>query len=598
MSFGSPALLALLIAAAIVVALTLWLLRWRDRQAARFGAAGGGTLFTGRSVGRPALKALLVVVAIALLAVSAARPQFGSTETVIRQEGIAIALAIDVSASMAATDRPPDRLSVVREEVAGLLDRLQGDRVGLVLFAGTAFPRFPLTRDLNAVRDVVGALEPGVRLVGPGSDLAAAIDAARALVERSQADTRAILLLTDGDALAGDPFPAASAAAAAGVRLFTAGVGSEEGAMIPVQDPGLGVTAKIDAATGLPVISRLDPTFLEDLVRAGGGRFVRLDSPGALGALAADLAALEASTFTERSKALPIERYQIVAAIALALVLLEPLIAAARRAVNRGRPLRRPAALGAGLILVALVAAACDSDAFRHNEAGTRHYDASRYDEALRDYRAAQAAAPGDARLALNVGRTLHALGEYERAVTATAAAIGDNQVLSARAFYNLGNHRLALGDLVAARNAYIEALLLNPEDADAKFNLELVTLLLSGPTPPSPPAIGPSGADVPADGGAPAGSDATAGAGPPTDGIQPGGAPTEEPAPAQPPQQGQGERAAADAVLDDALALLDRDAPTLEQALAVLDALRERPGVDRLTVGADRTPVAGDRDW
>ena len=280
MSLAASPLVLFALAAAAALLLSAWSIRWRSRQAARFRGAGGGDVVVRRSLRRRWLKAALIAAALALLALAAARPQFGSTDVPIRQEGIAVALAVDVSLSMAAEDQAPSRLAVVREEVAGLLARLRGDRVGLVLFAGGAFPRFPLTRDAGAARQIVETLQPGMPPLPPGTDVAAAIEAALAILASSDAAAKVIVVIGDGEALQGDAIAAATAAAEAGVRVYAAGVGTTAGATIVVPDPlTRQPTLKIDAATGEPVITRANPALRLALARAGRGRFVLLDRP-------------------------------------------------------------------------------------------------------------------------------------------------------------------------------------------------------------------------------------------------------------------------------------------------------------------------------
>lgn len=599
MHFGSPALFTLLIAAGLTAAGSLWLLQWQVRQIERFRGAGGGKLLTRWSRRQPLVKAGLLVIAVALLAVAAARPQVGATEAPLRQEGIAIVLAIDVSVSMAAQDLPPDRLSVVRDEVGGLLSRLQGDLVGLVVFAGTAFPRFPLTRDLPAAKVVIDALRPGVTLVEPGSNGAAAITAATALLESSEARTNTIVLISDGEFLEGDAVAAAANAAATGIYTFTVGAATAAGATIPVRSPTFEPAVKIDATTQEPVVSRLDADVLQEIARAGGGRYLALDHPGALSDVAADFDALEATAFAVRTDTLPVERYQIVAGIALALLLFEPLIAAALP-VRRPRSVWRRLALAAGLPSFALLLAGCAGATFSHNQAGNAAFARGDYARALGEYRAAQAATPADPRLHLNAGRALHALGEFDRAITATRSALtADDPALRARAHYHLGNHFLAQGDLVNARNAYIEALLIDPTDIDAKFNLELVVVLLQRQAEAAEARGGAS--TEPTEQGAPLDIQATGDQSGSASGLSApvsSGQSTPPPDTAAAAGQQVLEQRAANLSLRAALAELDRDAPTLAQALTVLDALRARHSVDRLTVGSRPTTVVGNRDW
>ncbi|MEE9277787.1 MAG: VWA domain-containing protein, partial [Dehalococcoidia bacterium] len=288
MQFGDGSLLSLVVAAAVALLLAVWTWRWRRTLRARLRRRGGseardGSALVQRSRSRSILRVLLVAAALALLGIAVARPQFGDRTTEIRQEGVAVVIALDVSLSMAAEDQTPNRLAVAQAEIGGLLDRLRGDRVGLVIFAGDAFIRFPLTRDAVAARDIVNALEPGEALVRPGTDVAAAIDAARALLATSDAATNVILIVSDGESLQGDALLAAREAANRDLRVFTAGVGTEAGSTIPVADRfSRETTVKLDARTGLPVITRLDAPALASLAEAGRGRFVRLDRPGAL----------------------------------------------------------------------------------------------------------------------------------------------------------------------------------------------------------------------------------------------------------------------------------------------------------------------------
>ena len=236
---------------------------------------------------------------------------------------------------------------------------------------------------------------------------------------------------------------AASAAAGVGVRIFSAGVGSEAGATIPVLNRATrAIVPKIDAASGRPVTTRLDSQALITLARRGDGRFLRLDRPGALSNLAGDLNALEASRFQVSTTRRPIERFQIPLAVALALLLMEPLIAARAPATNAaGTPERRPRQrprlrrrwLFAGLLpIVAIVAAACGNLAADRNTSGNRAYAEGRFADAATAYSEALAERPDDPRLALNLGRALHALGQYDAAVSATQRALAQSAADSA----------------------------------------------------------------------------------------------------------------------------------------------------------------------
>jgi Ca-activated chloride channel family protein len=626
MQFATDTYLWLIAAAVLALALMGGTALWRHRQIARFRRDGIGhgighahpDPLRSHSRLRGLVTILLMTGALALLGLSVARPQFGKRTTEIRQEGVAVAVALDVSLSMAAQDVAPNRLTVATAQIADLLDRLRGDRVGLVIFSGDAFIRFPLTRDTNAARDVIADLDPAESLVRTGSNIAAAIDAARLVLDPSDAAANVIIIISDGESLQGDARLAARAAADDGLRIFTALVGTEAGASIPVIDLGSGDTIrKIDSRTGAPVITRADPQALQALADIGRGRLIRLDNPGALSGLAADLDSLESTAFTVRTDSVPIERYQIFAGIALALLLIEPLIPSAplrraRRRLRRPHPSRRTVltALVGG---IGLIAAACASTAFDRNADGNRLADAGRYDDALQAYRDAQLDAPDDVRINLNVARVLHATEAYERAVAESARAIGDTDALSARALYQIGAHRFAQDDLIAARNAYIEALLIDPTDLDTKYNLELVNLALFGGQPDAQPNPESDAQQAPPGdpNGQPPAGDAPPGPGQPNpsddDIFDQDADPTGQPVvPAQPvdpsstPDGLSQDDIAAQAGQDlqSALDQLNRDDPTLEQALAILDALRARQARERFGSGATPIPIAGQDDY
>ena len=625
MEFGRPELLATFAVAALIALLGIGTLAWRARQVRRFQRGGGGAGPTSERR-RDLLRLSLIVAAAGVLTFAAARPQFGETQVELEQRGVAVAIALDVSQSMTAQDQRPDRFSAAVGEISRYLAVRQDDLVGLVIFAGSSFVRFPLTEDRVAAERVLAALAPGELLVRPGSNLAAAIDGARTLLDGGEAATRIILLVTAGEELQGDALAAARSAADDGVRVFTAGVGTPDGAMIPAFDAdGRNIGFKIDARTGQPVVSRLNVEALSALATAGGGRFVRLDRPGALSSLTADFAALEASLFETKRDAAPKERFQIFLAIAIGLLLLEPVAGGALGGARLLRRRSRTAAI-AGVASLGLLAAACATQAFGLNGGANELVREGEHSAALEVYREAQELEPGNAALNLNAGRALHALEEFERAETETSRALrSEDPALRARALYNLALHRWANGDLIQAHSAFIEALRLEPNDLDAKINLELLTLQLQELLEPEPgEEDGQSG--MPGEGGG-EGEPGEPGEGEPGEG---GGEPTDQEAPEgaqqgegdqEPGQDGQpgqrdepsgipenpdalgpdffdGQSSGGDsrAELQEALDQLEREA-TVEQALALLDALRERPR-NQLSAGSEDATLLGDRDW
>lgn len=607
MSFGTPAMLAALAAAPAAV-LLLWTL-WRRRRLHLLslrGRGGGALLRGGRQGG--GRRAALLCAALVLLALAAARPQFSGEEAALKREALGVVFVLDVSQSMAAVDVWPSRFGAAVSELHRLIDSQRTTRVGLVIFAGAPFVRFPLTHDHESALAVLGGLQPGESLVPPGSNIAAAIEAAHSLLRRTKAVEGAIVIVSDGEIHEGDAASAALQAAADGVRVFTAGVGTAGGAAVPALGAANARVNWIDARTGREVVSRLDEPALRGIAAAGGGRYVAVAAPGALSALAADFAALGRLRSAEASAAAPREQYQWFAAAALALLLAASLWRVESLRGLGGR-LRRLAAGAALAGLAALLFGACvSSGASSANEAGNRHFAEGRYQEALESYREAQRLAPENAHILLNAGRALHALGEYERAETASLEALrSDDPRIRARALFHAGNHRWAAGDLLGARAAYVEALRQQPELLDAKINLELVNQQLEGELASPPEAASSDEAETAQSNLAAASQDGgDRGEGETRDeavmgesaaGALGSGVSGQAASPAFEEQNRTSERETAQIALSEALENLPLEDASLEDALAVLDALRAAPD-ERLATDRFARPLEGVNDW
>ena len=207
------------------------------------------------------------------LLTAAARPQWGREEREVTLAGVDVILAIDTSFSMDARDVAPSRMERARYIAASLLERLPGNRVGIVAFSGTAFTSCPLTPDLGAVRTLLAGVATGA-VESPGTNLAAMMEEAVRAFEREESAARVVVLLTDGqqDDLRLTPVAeVAETANAAGITVLAVGVGTSGGATIPVPADG-GPTLMRDSA-GSPIVSRLDTDTLSRLAALTGGAF-------------------------------------------------------------------------------------------------------------------------------------------------------------------------------------------------------------------------------------------------------------------------------------------------------------------------------------
>ena len=222
-----------------------------------------------RAHGRHRLRMWLIWLGLGLVVVSLAQPRWGYRWQELNRDGLSVVVVLDTSASMAATDVSPSRMERAQREVLDMTDALTGDRVGLVIFAGGAYPRLPLTLDYAAMQTVVRRV--GVQtLRSQGSDIGAALEAAGRLLGAAGAADRAIVLISDGEDQVGRAEAVAEALAEDGIHVYAMGVGTPDGAPIPTAQGGF----KKDSAGEL-VLSRLDENSLKRIAAAGRGAYVR-----------------------------------------------------------------------------------------------------------------------------------------------------------------------------------------------------------------------------------------------------------------------------------------------------------------------------------
>ncbi len=288
-------------------------------------------LVAGVSRPRRRLKACLVLVALVALVASLAQPRWGFVWEEVRREGVDIVVALDVSDSMLVHDAEAggelSRLERARREIADLLRRLEGDRIALVAFAGEAFLELPLTLDYSAAALFLEAMEPDLiptKGTAIGEALRVSLDAFDRVASVGSRQSRAVILMTDGEDHLGDAQQVAEVAAAAGVRVFAIGIGRDEGAPIPREGGGFRTDRR-----GEIILSRLDEAALQRIALTTGGRYVRsvtgdvdLEQIYAQGIKAR----LEDQELGSSRRQRWQERFQWLLVVALAALMLEPLI--------------------------------------------------------------------------------------------------------------------------------------------------------------------------------------------------------------------------------------------------------------------------------
>ncbi|HEY6959436.1 MAG TPA: tetratricopeptide repeat protein [Candidatus Limnocylindria bacterium] len=589
LGIARPEFLLLLLCAPLLGALLVRAVRAREAALRVFA---GGSALSLRSRSRLWIKGGLLVVAFVALVVALAGPYVDLRTRGARRVGVDLVLAIDVSQSMATRDVQPDRLRTARHVAQQLGDEMIGSRLSLVLFAGQGTIRYPATTDPRIVGEVLDNSGKGVR-VTQGTSLAAAVaSAVAAFAPDSGERGRAIVVVSDGEVTLGDA-PDVATLQDAAIRVYAIGVGTPEGGPIPTYDTTTGTfTGYLKATDGTPVTSKLDETSLQALASGSGGRYWRYAGDDAvIGQLASQLRTLDSVATVENAGSVPDERSSWFLALAVVALIVERLLPDRRRVPSprepkpAARPARRRRILGLAIGSSLLWAAACGSDASRGIEDANARFASGQYQEALSDYRDLQATSPESPQLAVNIGNALHMLGDFTRALPEYAHAI-DVAPPDVRAIaqYDRGNTLFRSGRLEDARDAYREALRLDPNDHDAKFNLEVVERLIASRTT-TPDPSGASGAS-----GAPNPSGQPGGSGKPGASGQPGGSP--QPGPGEPSSDQSpptNDRTPGDVPPDDLRnALRDfRVGLTLDDALRVLDALNSQDrGVVQLIEG------------
>ncbi len=413
------------------------------------------------------IRAGLLLLSIALITVALSGPQYGYKWETIERKGVDIMIALDCSKSMLAKDIHPNRLERAKRKIYDLLELLQGDRIGLVAFAGTAFLQCPLTLDYHAFHIFLKALSPDEMPVG-GTDIPGAVTTAISGFQKKNASKKAIILITDGESTQGDPIKAARLAKKDGIKLFCIGVGGSEG--VPVPDEHGGFKKDI---SGNIVMSRLDEATLKQMAVITGGTYVR--------SIAGDLdldtiykkdirGQMKLSTLSSQRKQVWEDRYQWLLVPAILLLLAELFLPDRRKIVTL--------ALLAGLLLPFRPARAADVNTIVRQ--GMAAYEKKDYQKALKRFIDAQLEKPDMPEIYYNIGNTDYKIGKYDAARQNYMQALkSKNKALSEKSWYNLGNTAFRQGKFKEAISNYQAALKIDPKDTQAKENLEIAKKMM-----------------------------------------------------------------------------------------------------------------------
>jgi len=501
-SWGAPGMLAgLAVPAALAVGAVV---RHRARLAAQRRLASPG-VWRRTMGGAPATglaRMLFWAAAAAALVLALARPMWGELprEAEVRTRDVVV--AIDVSASMRCPDLDPSRLGVVLGTLRRALPLLDGNRIGVVVFAGDAYPLVPLTIDLDAVATFLDGVEPGMVAL-PGSNLQRAVDEALDLLPKEGAG-RLLVLATDGENLQGDVDAAVKRLGEAGVTVVGLLAGTAQGGVIPVEENGR--TVYLKGPDGRPVVTRADPRTLERLAGSGGS-VIDLARGDAVHELAETIARIQTRSAREQAPVRRVERFPLFLGLAAALLAVGFLLSPWRRMATAAVFLAvlatpvpgragQPGAQGpAGAVpAVPTVPEARRGEAGspgpplwqrllpggerRLARRGASRWRAGDVEGAAQAFGQALELAPEDPVRRYDLGTALARKGDLQNALPLLEAASKDPE-LDASAAYNAGTAALEAGRIRPAVELLRRALLADPSSPDVKRNYEIALKML-----------------------------------------------------------------------------------------------------------------------
>jgi Ca-activated chloride channel family protein len=307
---------------AVFVLLFIYFNGWKRKAWKKFGdGVLTNRLVLQKSNARSFVKFLLLTLALFFLVSGIIDPKVGSRLEKVKRKGIDLYIAIDVSNSMLAQDIKPDRLDRAKMAISNLINELNGDRVGLIVFAGQAYKQLPLTTDYSAAQLFLSAVSTKIVPV-QGTAIGAAINLASRSFEDDK-HNKAIIVISDGENHTDNPIDAAKDAAAKGIRVFTIGMGLPDGAPIPIADNNGSVTYLKDRK-GNVVVTKLNQQMLEDIAAAGNGTFTRANNASVgLDAILKNINKIQKQNIEERQFTDYVHRFQYFLIPAILFLILE-----------------------------------------------------------------------------------------------------------------------------------------------------------------------------------------------------------------------------------------------------------------------------------
>ncbi len=333
MKFASPEYLYLLIFIPIILAVYIYSNYRRKRNLKLYGDVELlRSLMPDVSNYRPGIKFWLSLVALLFIVVALARPQFGSKKETITRQGIEVVIALDISNSMLAEDIVPNRLEKAKKIISRLIDKFENDKVGLIVFAGDAFVQLPITNDFISAKMFLETISPDL-ISRQGTDIGGAISLAMKSFTPKEGIGKAIIVITDGENHEGGAEDAAKLASEKGMNVYMLGVGSLDGAPIPIAGTN---DYRRDKENNV-VVTKLNEQMAQSIAQAGSGAYIRVDNTNnAQKMLESEVnklakADVETEVFTEYN-----EQFEFIAWVVLLLLVIDIVILTGKSRFTKG----------------------------------------------------------------------------------------------------------------------------------------------------------------------------------------------------------------------------------------------------------------------
>jgi Ca-activated chloride channel family protein len=418
------------------------------------------------------LKSILLTLGLFFLILGLSRPKWGEKLQIYKGRGIDIVFCIDASKSMNSQDIKPSRLEWAKLQASSLLDNLSTNQVAITAFAGDCYVMCPMTTDVEAAKLFMDIIEPN-NIPRPGTNIQKAIEVSTGLFNPKDQTSKALILVTDGDNLDGDPMAAVKQAAELSIRFYIIGIGTLQGSTIPETDSrGNLVSYKKDSEDKM-VVSRLAERLLLVMAKATDGRYYRAEGFNANN-LVSELDNMKKKELEGGEYVDYVERYQYFLVISFISIFLGLFLSDRRGKWFPALKISRPRLF----ILIFIICIVHSTSAFAGvgsiMRSGNQALNKGNIEQALEKYQEALIQEPDNDKIHYNIGRALYKLQKYPEAISEfQLGLLTKDKSFQAKTLYNIGNCHFKQGKLDDAINSYVSSLLLNPKDVKTKQNLE-----------------------------------------------------------------------------------------------------------------------------